>query len=175
MARATHVVVMMGVSGAGKSTVARGLAERLGWDFAEGDELHSPENIAKMARGLPLTDADRAPWLERVARWIDAEIASRRHGVITCSALKRAYRDVLRRPGVLFVHLSVPRAELEQRVSGRPGHFMPSSLLESQLEALEPPAVDEAAISVEATGDPGHTIELIAAQIVNRPTGRVTI
>src|SRR5215469_1721388 len=94
------VVVVMGVAGAGKSTVAHRLADALGWDFAEGDYLHSAESVAKMAAGQPLTDADRKPWLEQVAQWIDAEIESGRSGVITCSALKRAYRDILRRPQV---------------------------------------------------------------------------
>ena len=111
---AISVVVMMGVSGAGKSTIARRLASVLGWDFAEGDELHSAANVAKMAAGQPLTDADRRPWLEQVAHWIDTEIKAGRSGVVTCSALKRAYRDMLRRPQVLFVYLSVPRADLER-------------------------------------------------------------
>lgn len=156
---------MMGVSGAGKSTVARGVAERLGWDFAEGDALHSETSVAKMAAGLPLTDADRGPWLARVAEWIDAEIAAGRHGVITCSALKRAYRDVLRRPGVLFVHLTVPRAELARRVTRRSGHFMPASLLDSQLDTLEPPGDDETALVIRATGGPKATIRSVLAQI----------
>lgn len=151
----------MGVAGAGKSTVALRLAGELGWDFEEGDELHPAANVAKMAAGQPLTDADRWPWLEQVARWIDAEIAAGRRGVITCSALKRAYRDVLRRPEVLFVYLSVPRAELERRMATRAGHFMPAALLDSQLAALEPPGDDESALSVDASGDPARTVELI--------------
>ena len=155
----------MGVSGAGKSTVARLLASVLGWDFAEGDDLHPPANVAKMAAGRPLTDADRKPWLEQVARWIDEEIAAGRCGVITCSALKRAYRDALRRPEVLFVHLSVPRNELQQRLAGRPGHFMPASLLDSQLEALEPPAAGEQAVAIEATGDPQQAVDSIRRRL----------
>ncbi len=172
MAQATSVIVMMGVSGAGKSTVARGLAKRLGWDFAEGDALHSEASVAKMAAGLPLSDADRAPWLARIAEWIDAEIAAGRHGVITCSALKRAYRDVLRRPGVLFVHLTVSRAELERRVSRRAGHFMPASLLDSQLDALEPPDDDEAALVIHAMGGPRATIRSIVARLEDRQGAR---
>src|SRR5580693_3470155 len=113
---AISAVVVMGVSGAGKSTIARRLADELGWDFAEGDDLHPLANVAKMAAGHPLTDADREPWLDAVASWIDGEIETGRHGVITCSALKRSYRDRLRRPQVLFVYLSVPRTELERRL-----------------------------------------------------------
>ncbi len=162
---AASVVVMMGVSGAGKSTVARRLADALGWDFAEGDQLHPATNVAKMAAGQPLTDADRRPWLRQVAHWIDAEIEADRSGVISCSALKRAYRDVLRRPQVLFVYLSVPRAELERRLTSRPRHYMPATLLASQLAALEPPAADEAAIVVDATGGPARTVALIRTSL----------
>jgi gluconokinase len=159
------VIVVMGVAGAGKSTVARGLADALGWDFAEGDYLHSAESVAKMAAGTPLTDADRWPWLEQVARWIDAEIDAGRNGVITCSALKRSYRDILRRPQVRFVYVSVPRAELERRVARRPEHYMPASLLDSQLAALEPPAEDEGAIVIETAGDPARAVELIRERL----------
>ncbi len=142
------VIVVMGGSGAGKSTVARRVARRLGWDFEEGDALHPTANVAKMAAGVPLTDEDRRPWLEAVASWIDAELDAGRHGVITCSALKRAYRDQLRRPGVMFVYLDVPRAELQRRLARRRGHFMPASLLDSQLATLEPPTVDEDAVTI---------------------------
>ena len=162
---ASTVVVMMGVSGAGKSTIALRLTQRLGWDFEEGDQLHPAANVAKMAAGRPLSDADRWPWLEQVARWIDAEIAAGRRGVITCSALKRAYRDILRRPEVLFVYLSVPRAELERRMATRAGHFMPAELLDSQLAALEPPGAGEAALTVPAEGDPAHAVELIVSAL----------
>jgi len=162
---AVSAVVVMGVSGAGKSTIARRLADELDWDFAEGDDLHPPANVAKMAAGEPLTDADREPWLEAVAGWVEAEIGAGRHGVITCSALKRSYRDLLRRPEVLFVYLSVPRAELEQRLKHRSGHYMPASLLSSQLETLEPPASDEAALTVAADDDPAANVELIRARL----------
>lgn len=158
-------VVMMGVSGAGKSTIARRLAEELGWDFAEGDDLHPSANVAKMVAGEPLTDADREPWLEAVAGWIDAEIAAGRHGVITCSALKRDYRDRLRRPEVLFVYLEVPRPELERRLQHRTGHYMPSSLLDSQLDALEPPGAEEAALTVLASDAPDDNMEQIRARL----------
>ena len=162
---AISVVVVMGVSGAGKSTIARALAEQLGWDFAEGDELHPPANVAKMAAGEPLSDADREPWLERVARWIDGEIAAGRHGVVTCSALKRSYRELLRRPEVLFAYLEVPRDELERRLAGRRGHYMPASLLESQLATLEPPSNDESALTLVATADPARAVGLITSRL----------
>jgi carbohydrate kinase (thermoresistant glucokinase family) len=162
---AVSAVVMMGVSGAGKSTIARRLADELGWDFAEGDDLHPAANVAKMAAGEPLTDADREPWLEAVAGWIDAEISAGRHGAITCSALKRSYRDLLRRPQVLFVYLSVPRVELERRMRNRRGHYMPASLLASQLDTLEPPQHDESALTVAADDDPAHNVALIRARL----------
>jgi gluconokinase len=158
-------VVVMGVSGAGKTTIARGLAERLGWDFAEGDDLHPAANVAKMAAGEPLTDADRLPWLAQIAGWIDREIENGRHGVITCSALKRTYRDRLRRPEVLFVYLALPRSELERRMATRRGHFMPASLLDSQMAALEPPEADESALRVEAGNDPASSVDLISARL----------
>jgi gluconokinase len=165
------VVVVMGVSGAGKSTVTRRVSKRLGWDFEEGDALHPAANVAKMAAGEPLTDADRRPWLEAVAAWIDAELESGRHGVITCSALKRRYRDQLRRPGVLFVHIDVPRAELRRRLARRRGHFMPASLLDSQLATLEPPTADEDALTIRADNLSGE-VERIAAVVSSRARDR---
>lgn len=137
------VLVVMGVSGSGKTTIAKPVAARLGWDFEEGDELHPPANIAKMKAGHALTDADRGPWLTAVRGWIDAEIEAGRSGVITCSALKRAYRDRLRRPEVRFVYLKGDEAMIRQRVEHRTGHFMPVSLLDSQFDTLEPPTDDE--------------------------------
>ncbi len=165
------VIVVMGVAGAGKSTVARRVSKRLGWDFEEGDELHPAANVAKMAVGEPLTDADRRPWLEAVAAWIDAELESGRHGVITCSALKRRYRDQLSRPGVLFVHIDVPRAELERRLARRQGHFMPASLLDSQLATLEPPASDEDALTIRSD-DLRADVGRIAAVVSSRARDR---
>jgi gluconokinase len=158
------VVVLMGVSASGKSTVAARLAQRLGWDFAEGDNFHPAANVAKMAAGQPLTDTDREPWLAAVAAWIDAELQAGRQGVITCSALKRSYRDRLRRANVRFVYLRVPRAEIEHRLANRPGHFMPASLLDSQLAALEPPGADEAALTVDAD-DVEQSVESIVAAL----------
>jgi len=138
------VIVVMGVSGSGKSTLARALAEAWNWDFQEGDELHPPANVDKMRAGLALDDDDRRPWLERVAAWIAAELAGGRDGVVTCSALKRRYRDRLRRAGagVRFVCIELPPAELERRLRRR-RHFMPASLLDSQLRTLEVPDAAE--------------------------------
>lgn len=144
--------MITGVSGAGKSTVGTMLAERLGWPFEEGDSLHPFNNVEKMAAGIPLTDEDRWPWLARIADWVDEQLDAGNNGVITCSALKRSYRLLINRrgSGVEFVYLSVNRDELEQRVENRPGHFMPASLLDSQLETLEPPTGSEPAITVDA-------------------------
>jgi len=158
------VLVVMGVSGSGKSTVGARLAQRLGWDFVEGDDLHPAVNVAKMAAGQPLTDADREPWLAAIAAWIDAELKAGRGGVITCSALRRRYRDELRRADVRFVYLRAARAELERRLTSRPGHYMPASLLDSQLAALEPPAADEAAFTVD-TDDPERSVESVVAAL----------
>jgi gluconokinase len=162
---AASVVVMMGVAGAGKSTVARRLADALGWDFADGDEFHPAPNVSKMAAGEPLTDSDRLVWLDDIARWIDNEIGAGRCGVIACSALKRAYRDTLRRPEVLFVYLCVPRSVLERRLTDRAEHFMPATLLDSQLASLEPPTAEERALTVNATDDPRRNVEQIRMRL----------
>lgn len=135
------MIVVMGVSGCGKSTVGSAVARELGLSFVEADELHGPHNIEKMRSGRPLTDEDRAPWLAAVGRTL---MDRRRYPdglLITCSALRRAYRDQLRQaaPGVLFVFLDVPQAVAEQRLQGRPHHFMPVSLVPSQFETLERP------------------------------------
>ena len=142
-----QVVVVMGVSGSGKTTVAREVASAMGWPFQEGDALHPrPPTVDKMARGEPLDDADRAPWLDRVAAWIDARRQDGGGGVITCSALKRAYRERIGngRPGVRIVYLSGDHATLEAHVRGRHHEFMPATLLDSQLATLEPPAAGRA-------------------------------
>jgi gluconokinase len=147
--RMTTVLVLMGVSGTGKSTVAGLLAGRLSWDFEDGDDLHPEANVAKMASGHPLTDDDRWPWLDRVARWIQHQIAAGRPGIITCSALKRSYRDRLRAPGVTFVYLHGTQELIAERLAKRHGHYMPPGLLESQFADLEPPGQDEAALSID--------------------------
>jgi gluconokinase/shikimate kinase len=158
------VLVLMGVSGSGKSTVAALLAGRLGWDFQEGDDLHPAANVAKMAAGHPLDDADRAPWLAIVAQWIRTRTDAGRSGIVTCSALKRAYRDVLRGDHVVFVYLSGSRELVAARLAARHGHFMPAALLDSQFETLEPPRPPERFIDVGI--DPGSTTE--ADNIIDR-------
>lgn len=158
---APSVLVVMGVSGAGKSTVAAALAGHLGWDLAEGDDFHPPANLRKMAAGHPLDDADRAPWLQAIAGWIQEQTAAGRQGIVTCSALRRRYRDVLRMPEVVFVLLSPPDDVVANRLAARRGHFMPAALLASQLEALEPPTPEERALTITATGNPqavAHTV-----------------
>jgi gluconokinase len=159
------VVVVMGVSGCGKSTIAAMLAGRLRWEFEEGDALHPPANVAKMASGHPLDDADRAPWLDAVAAQIDHWLASGRSGVITCSALKRRYRDVIigDRPNVRIAYLKGSRELIANRLAARQGHYMPAALLDSQLATLEEPTEDERPIIVEIGARP----EVIAAQIAD--------
>lgn len=142
------VLVIMGVSGAGKTTVASALAEQLGWARAEGDDLHPVENRTKMAAGIPLQDEDRWPWLDRVGDWITARTEASEPGIITCSALSVAYRDRLRGPSVIFVHLEGSTSVVAERHAARADHFMPSSLLSSQFTALEPLGDREQSISV---------------------------
>lgn len=159
-------LVVMGVSGAGKSTVARRLADELGWPLAEADEFHPTANIGKMSAGIALTDADRAPWLEALRGWITERAAAGDDTVVACSALKRAYRDVLRqaRAHVLFVHLMGDPALVTARLASRSGHFMPPSLLDSQFDDLEPLESDEDGITVGLARPP----ERIAASVVPR-------
>ena len=161
------VLVVMGVSGSGKSTIAQGLADRLGWPFRDGDGFHPPANVAKMASGQPLTDADRWPWLEAIAAWIDSTIATGGHGIVACSALKRAYRDILARQhpeAVRFVFLDGTKALIGARIGARHGHFMPPALLDSQFAALEPPGEDERPIAVSIDAAP----EAIVDEVVRR-------
>jgi len=159
------VLVLMGVSGCGKTTVAEIIAQRLRWPFEEGDALHPPENVAKMHAGHPLDDADRAPWLARVADWVDARLDAGESGVITCSALKRQYRELIDRRGrdIEFVYLHGSRELIASRLAGRQGHFMPASLLDTQFATLEEPGPDEPAIRVEIGAAP----EVIAAEIID--------
>lgn len=149
-------LVVMGVSGVGKTSVAHALVERTGWPFQEGDDLHTEANRAKMAAGTPLTDDDRWPWLRRIADWIGEQEAAGRGAVVTCSALRRSYRDVLRdgHPSVRFVHLEASDEVLTDRLAQRRGHYMPPSLLRSQLDTLEPLEADEPGAAVETEGDP---------------------
>jgi len=160
----SRVVIAMGVSGSGKTTVGSLLAGRLGWDFEEGDNLHPPENVAKMSAGHPLTDDDRWPWLRLIGAWID-DVAARGHsGVVSCSALKRSYRDLLRegRPQVSFLYLDGTKDEIAARLALRHGHFMPAGLLDSQFADLQPLQPDEPGAAVSVAGRP----EEIVAQAI---------
>jgi carbohydrate kinase (thermoresistant glucokinase family) len=159
-----RVLVVMGVSGSGKSTVAAMVAEQLGWDFAEGDAMHPQANVDKMHAGTPLTDEDRWPWLDVIATWIRTHLDAGTPGVVTCSALKRSYRDVLRAPGVVFVYVAGDGSLIEDRMSRRSGHFMPTSLLASQLATLEPPQADEAHVTIAADRTP----EEESAEVIDR-------
>ena len=163
-----HVVVM-GVSGCGKTTVGRLLAQHLGVPYIEGDELHPPRNVKRMASGIPLTDEDRAGWLEAVG----AELAGRPGGAVaSCSALRRRYRDKLRQvvPGLSFVHLHGSRELLAQRLAQRKGHYMPASLLESQLQTLEPPVPDEHALLLDIDDTPQALAQRAAQALEQAPT-----
>jgi gluconokinase len=170
----TRTLVVMGVSGVGKSSVAAELVERTGWAFVEGDDLHPEANRAKMSAGIPLDDDDRWPWLHRVAAWIGQQEAAGRNGVVTCSALKRSYRDVLRdgHPSVWFVHLIAPAALIKSRLDARRGHYMPPSLLGSQLATLEPLGADEPGAGVDATASPAAVADHVLTLLAERPGRR---
>ena len=162
-----HAVVM-GVAGSGKTTIATALAARLERAFAEGDDFHSAANVAKMTRGEPLTDADREPWLAALAEWIASHHRAGRSTVLTCSALKRRYRDTLRAAAprhVVFVHLAAPKDALLERMRKRKGHFMPPELLDDQLAALEPLGADEPGITVDATAAPAAIVQRALAAL----------
>ncbi|KOS54337.1 carbohydrate kinase [Rhodococcus rhodochrous KG-21] len=160
------ILVIMGVSGSGKSTVAALVADALGWDLLEGDDLHPRSNVEKMAAGRPLGDADRAPWLASIGEWIRDHTARGRPGVVTCSALRRSYRDDLAGANVVFVHLAGTREQIRERLRTRHGHYMPADLLDSQFAAFEPLEPDEAAIVVGIGDEPAA----IASEIVGRAT-----
>ncbi|HZP76423.1 MAG TPA: gluconokinase [Pseudolabrys sp.] len=164
------VAVVMGVSGSGKTTVAAMLAGRLHWRFEEGDSLHSPENVAKMRSGIPLTDEDREPWLQAIAAVIRAWIAEGQSGVVACSALKRAYRRILigDNPGVRLIYLKGSRELVHQRLAARQGHFMPVQLLDSQFATLEEPGPDESPIVVPIEHRPDEIVTEIAAALAAR-------
>lgn len=164
------ILLVTGVSGSGKSTVGELLARRLGWAYAEADDFHPEENLAKMVAGHPLDDADRRPWLAAIGAWIDAASASGRPAVVSCSALKRAYRDQLRggRPNVRLIYLDVDRQIIGARLAARRDHFFPAKLLDSQFADLEPPTDDERPYRVRITVDSKaeQIAEDLAASIV---------
>lgn len=161
------VVVVMGVSGSGKTTIAKALARRLHARFADADSFHPPANVAKMSAGTPLTDADRAPWLAAIAAWIDDRRAAGERAVVACSALKRAYRTVLigDRQDVGLVYLAGRRDLIGRRMAGRRDHFMPPGLLESQFETLEVPSEDEHPVTVDVAASPRAIVDAIVARI----------
>ncbi len=155
---AGKALIVMGVSGVGKTTVARALADRIGGRYMEADAFHPPENIAAMAAGKPLTDGMRQPWLEALSDAMQQALTSQPDTpvVVACSALKRSYRDVLRanNPDAVVVYLAADPDVIRARITARTDHFMPPSLLDSQLSTLEPPASDEACLTVDASRTP---------------------
>ncbi|MFI9121912.1 gluconokinase [Streptomyces bikiniensis] len=162
--QAPPVVVVMGVSGTGKTTIGPLVADALGLPYAEGDDFHPAANVAKMSAGVPLDDEDRGPWLDAIGKWAHGRAGL--GGVVSSSALKRAYRDRLRAaaPGVVFLHLTGDRELIEGRMAERKGHFMPTALLDSQFATLEPLQDDEAGVAVDVSGTPGEiTARAVAA------------
>ncbi|MFJ3723254.1 gluconokinase [Streptomyces sp. NPDC090045] len=161
-----RVIVVMGVAGTGKTTVGRLLATSLGIPYAEGDAFHPAANVAKMSAGTPLDDADRWPWLDAIGQWI-RNCAGLRGGVVAASSLKRVYRDRLRAaaPGAVFVHLTGERPLIEKRMADRKGHFMPTTLLDSQFATLEPLQEDELGVVVDVSGSPEEITERALAAL----------
>jgi gluconokinase len=165
----TAVLIVMGVSGSGKSTIGGLLASKLHWEFEDADWFHPASNIEKMHKGVPLTDDDRFPWLNAVAAWIDATRQSGGHGVLACSALKRRYRDILigDRNDVRLVYLQGDEALISRRIATRQEHFMPSSLLHSQFEALEEPGPDESPVVVSIEPTPREIVSRVVSALTS--------
>lgn len=165
------VLLIMGVSGSGKSTAGENLAAEFGWPFRDADSFHPPANVAKMTAGLPLDDDDRWPWLAAIAAWIDERRAAGEHGIVTCSALKRRYRDVLLkdRPDVRLVYLAGDIDTIRARMGRRRDHFMPPALLDSQFAALEEPTADEHAVVVSVHPTARRVAEQILAALALDP------
>lgn len=161
----THLV-FMGVAGSGKTTVAVAVQELLGWEFAEGDDFHPRANVAKMEAGFPLSDEDRIPWLESLAEWTRERHRAGQSTLVSCSALKRSYRDVLRAggDGTCFVHLAGDKGLLLERMSARE-HFMPPSLLESQLDTLQPLEEDEVGMTLDVAEPPDALARQVVAEL----------
>ncbi|MFD9356662.1 gluconokinase [Streptomyces sp. NPDC060031] len=166
-----RVIVVMGVAGTGKTTVGALLADALGIPYAEGDAFHPAANVAKMSAGTPLDDTDRAPWLDAIGEWIRNR-AGTRGGVVSASSLKRAYRDRLRAtaPDAVFVHLTGEGPLIEKRMAARRGHFMPTTLLDSQFATLEPLQADEVGVAVDVSGTPEEITERALAALRRLPT-----
>lgn len=164
---APRVLLVMGVSGSGKTTIAAMLAARLHWQFEEGDALHPRANIEKMRHGVALDDDDRRPWLQAVGRVIDGWLEAREFGVMACSALKHAYRQLIlsNRSGVQLVYLKGARELILQRMAARHGHFMPVNLLDSQLQTLEEPRPEEHALVLSIEHTPGQIVRAIETQL----------
>jgi gluconokinase len=164
------IAVVMGVSGSGKTTIAAGLAKRLGWILLEGDSFHPPANIAKMKAGIPLTDEDRWPWLKAIAAEADKLTAAGQSAAIACSALKRAYRDILidDRPDTLLIYLRGSRTVIGDRMAARKGHYMPTSLLDSQLATLEEPGPAERPIVVDVDQSADAIIDRVVEAVKER-------
>jgi gluconokinase len=159
------IVLVLGVAGSGKTTVGAMLAGRLGWQYADADDFHPVANVEKMAAGHPLTDEDRWPWLHAMAAWIDVQVAAGHPAVVSCSALKVAYRDVLRRPEVQMVYLKGTPDLIAARLTSRQGHFFKREMLDSQFAALQEPEPDEGVITVSIEGSPLEVVDRILAQL----------
>jgi len=159
------ILIVAGVSGSGKTTVGAMLAGRLGWPFADADTFHPAANVAKMRAGVPLTDDDRRPWLRAIGAWMDERAAASQSAVVTCSALKRSYRDLLLggRPQARMVFLAADRDVLARRLAARHGHFFPRQLLDSQFDALEPPQPGENVVTIVPADEPAATVASILA------------
>ena len=157
------IIVLMGVSGCGKTTIGTNLVRRLNWEYQEGDALHPQKNIVKMSEGIPLNDDDRKPWIARIADWIETRCIAGRDGVISCSALKEVYRQTIRgtQTDLQFVYLRGSRELLSDRLAYRKDHFMPPNLLESQLELLEEPSIDEQTMVVTIDSTPEKIVQKI--------------
>lgn len=174
-ARSVLVIVLMGVSGSGKSTIGAGLSRRLGWPFRDADSFHPPANVEKMSRGVPLTDDDRWPWLDAIAQWIDQQREAGEPGIVSCSALKAAYRQriVGARRDVQLVYLKGNLSLIGQRLRARKHHFMPASLLQSQFATLEEPGPGEGALEISIAMPPRRIIDTIVKRLKleHRPSG----
>lgn len=161
------VIVVMGVASSGKTSLGERLAQHLGWPFRDADSFHPPENVAKMSSGTPLTDEDRKPWLAAIAAWIDELRASGGNGIVTCSALKRAYRRVIvgDRPDVALVYLRGSRELIGRRMAARQHHFMPPALLDSQFATLEEPGEDERPLVVSVEDSKEAIVEEVLQRL----------